>query len=238
VETKITGTVTPVLEVDLNAGEMVLATTGQMSWMTPSIQMKTTTAAGGSSGFFGGLKRALGGGGLFMTEYSAPAAPGHVSFAAHVPGQIVAMPVEPARGYMVHRHGFMCGTSGVQIGTALQRKLGVGIFGGVGFVLQHVTGTGTAWLELGGEIVERDLAGGESLLVHPGHIGAFDDRVTFDVETIKGVKNALFGGEGIFVVRLTGPGRIWLQTLTVPGLAHALVPYLPKASSSSSSDDT
>ena len=111
---------------------------------------------------------------------------------------------------------------------ALQRSLGAGVFGGEGFVLQRLGGTCSAWVELGGEIVSHDLAAGEMLLVHPGHVGMFEESVAFDITTIRGITNALFGGDGIFLVQLTGPGRIWLQTLTMPNLAHALSPYLPR----------
>jgi uncharacterized protein (AIM24 family) len=129
---------------------------------------------------------------------------------------------------MVHRHGFLCGTQGVVLTAALQRSLGAGIFGGEGFVLQHVTGNCQAWVALGGEIVNPELQAGETLLVHPGHVGMFEDSVTFDITTIPGIKNAIFGGDGLFLVRLVGPGRVWLQTMTVPTLAHALAPYMPR----------
>ena len=111
---------------------------------------------------------------------------------------------------------------------ALQRSLGAGVFGGEGFVLQKLSGTCTAWVELGGEIISHELAAGELLLVHPGHVGMFEESVAFDITMIKGITNALFGGDGLFLVQLTGPGRIWLQTLTMPNLAHALSPYLAR----------
>ncbi|HEY2132991.1 MAG TPA: TIGR00266 family protein [Acetobacteraceae bacterium] len=224
--TRITGTTMPVLEIGLEAGEMIVAEPGEMSWMTTNIALRTTTATAGARGLWGAVARALGGGGLFMTEFTAQGGQGAVAFAAKLPGTIMQVDVQPGRGFMVHRHGFLCATQGVELGTGFQRSLGAGIFGGNGLVLQRIGGMCSAWVELGGEVVTYDLAAGEALQVHPGHVGMFEDSVTFDVTVIPGIANALFGGDGLFVARLTGPGRIWLQTLTVPNLAHALSPYL------------
>jgi uncharacterized protein (AIM24 family) len=132
---------------------------------------------------------------------------------------------------MIHRHGFLCATSQIQIGVGFQQSLGAGIFGGDGFLLQKVSGQGTTWLELSGELVVRDLQPGETLRVHPGHVGAFQASVSFQITTVPGIKNMIFGGDGIFLASLTGPGRIWLQTLPISKLAHALVPYLPHETS-------
>jgi uncharacterized protein (AIM24 family) len=151
-----------------------------------------------------------------------------VAFAAKVPGSTMEVHVAPGSSYMVHRHGFLCGTEGVELSIGFQRSLGAGIFGGEGMILQKIAGSATAWVELGGEIVTYDLKAGESLKVHPGHIGMFESTVNFDITLIPGLKNALFGGDGLFIAQLTGPGKIWLQTLTMPNLAHALVPYLGK----------
>jgi uncharacterized protein (AIM24 family) len=161
-----------------------------------------------------------------MTEYSAQSGNGVVGFAAKVPGSIMEVAVQPGTSYMIHRHGFLCATQGVELSTGFQRSLGSGLFGGEGFVLQRLAGSCTAWIELGGEIVTYDLQPGESLQVHPGHIGMFEGTVNFDIVFMRGIKNALFGGDGLFIARLTGPGKVWLQSLTVPGLAHALQPYI------------
>ncbi|HUB12966.1 MAG TPA: AIM24 family protein [Acetobacteraceae bacterium] len=225
-QSRITGTTLPVLEIGLEPNDVVVATPGELSWMTPNVQLRTTTNTGGSRGLWGAITRAVSGGGLFMTEFSSTNGLGAVAFAAKVPGQIMELQVQPGRGYLVHRHGFLCGTLGVELTAALQRSLGAGIFGGEGFILQRLSGTCTAWVELGGEIVSHELAPGESILVHPGHVGIFEESVAFDITTIRGISNALFGGDGLFLVQLTGPGRIWLQTLTMPNLAHALSPYL------------
>jgi uncharacterized protein (TIGR00266 family) len=226
-KTKITGTTLPVLEVSLEgANEMIIAEPGEFSWMTESVTLKTTTMTAGAKGLFGVLGRALSGGGLFMTEYTAPSGTGLIAFAAKVPGQIMQVDVAPGKGYMVARSGFLCATQGVSLSVGFQKSLGAGLFGGNGFILQHLEGTCSAWIEIGGEIVTYDLAAGESLQVHPGHIGMFEDSVKFDLRFMKGITNAFFGGDGLFIGNLTGPGKVWLQTLTLPNLAHALQPYI------------
>jgi uncharacterized protein (TIGR00266 family) len=227
-QTRIQGTTMPVLEVQLDPNESVFSESGELSWMTASIQMTTHTQAGGGGGLFGVLKRVAGGGSLFMTEYRAYQYPGLVAFATKVPGHIV--PVELGQGpeYMVHRHGFLCATPQVTLSVGFQQSLGAGIFGGDGFLLQKVGGYGTAWLELSGELIRQDLAPGEVLRVHPGHVGAFQSTVGFQITMVPGLKNMIFGGDGIFLAVLTGPGSIWLQTLPISRLAHQISEYLPR----------
>lgn len=227
-KSKITGTTLPVLEIGLEPGDTVVAEPGEFSWMTENVQLKTTTMTAGAKGLFGVLGRALSGGGIFMTEYTAPSGNGLIAFAAKVPGQIMQVDVQPGHGYLIHRHGFLCATQGLELSIGFQQSLGAGIFGGNGFVLQKLAGTCSAWIELGGEIVTYDLQAGESIQVHPGHIGMFQDSVNFDIRTMRGITNAIFGGDGLFIAHLTGPGKVWLQTLTLPNLAHALMPYMGK----------
>ena len=227
-KSKITGTTLPVLEIGLEPGDTIVAEPGEFSWMTENVALKTTPMTAGAKGIFGILGRALSGGGIFMTEYSVPSGNGLIAFAAKVPGQIVQLDVEPGHGFMIHRHGFLCATHGVELAVGFQQSLGAGIFGGNGFVLQKLTGTCSAWVELGGEIVIYDLQPGESIQVHPGHIGMFQDSVNFDIRMMRGIANALFGADGLFIAHLTGPGKVWLQTLTLPNLAHALLPYMGK----------
>jgi uncharacterized protein (TIGR00266 family) len=226
-QTRIQGTTMPVLEVQLDPNESVFSESGELSWMTASIQMATHTQMGGGGGLFGVLKRVAGGGSIFMTEYRAYQYPGLVAFATKVPGHIV--PIELGQGpeYLVHRHGFLCATPQVNISVGFQQSLGAGIFGGDGFLLQKVSGYGTAWLELSGELIQRTLAPGEVLRVHPGHVGAFQSTVNFQITMVPGIKNMIFGGDGIFLAILTGPGTIWLQTLPISRLAHQISEYLP-----------
>jgi uncharacterized protein (TIGR00266 family) len=225
-KSKLTGTTLPVLEIGLESGDVIVAEPGEFSWMTENVNLKTTTMTAGAKGILGVLGRALSGGGLFMTEYSVGSGDGLIAFAAKVPGQIMQVDVQPGHGFMIHRHGFLCATAGLELAMGFQKSLGAGIFGGNGFVLQHLGGTCTAWIELGGEIVTYDLQPGESLQVHPAHIGMFEDSINFDMRFMRGITNALFGGDGLFIAHLTGPGKVWLQTLTLPNLAHALLPYL------------
>ncbi len=230
-QTRIQGTTMPVLDVLLQPNESVYSESGELSWMTSSIQMTTHTQMGGGGGFFGALKRVAGGGSLFMTEYRAMQYPGEVSFASKVPGHIVPVEIGPGNEYMFHRHGFLCATPQVTIGVGFQQSLGAGIFGGNGFLLQKVAGQGTAWLELSGELIVKDLAPGEVLRVHPGHVGAFQASVGFQIMMVPGIKNMIFGGDGIFLAVMQGPGRIWLQTLPISRLAHQIGEYLPRTES-------
>ena len=233
-EPKIIGTVLPVLELNMQPGDKVFAESGQLSWMSMAIQMQTSTTAGGQQGgFFGTLGRAVAGGTIFMTEYTAAGGPGLLTFAAKLPGQILPIQVAPNQGYLVHRHGFMCGTIGVQFSIGFQQRLGAGIFGGTGFRMQRLQGQGSAWVELNGEVVTYDLQPGNTIRVHPGHVGMYEEKVQFNITTVPGIKNALFGGDGIFLATLTGPGRVWLQSMSMPHLAHAIAEYLPRPESSS-----
>jgi uncharacterized protein (AIM24 family) len=222
----IAGTTMPVLQIGLDPGEIIVAEPGEFAWMSDNIQLHTTTQTAGARGLFGAIGRALSGGGLFMTEYSPAGGPGLVAFAAKVPGTIHQVEVLPGHSYMIHKHGFLCATQGVNLSIGFQRQLGSGLFGGNGFVMQRLAGPCTAFVELGGESVLYDLRPGESIQVHPGHVGMFQDSVNFDIVFMRGIRNALFGADGLFIARLTGPGKVWLQSMTVPNLAHALSPYL------------
>jgi uncharacterized protein (TIGR00266 family) len=227
-QTRIQGTTMPVLDVLLEPNESVFSESGELSWMTSSIQMTTHTQMGGGGGIFGVLKRVASGGSLFMTEYRAYQYAGEVSFATKVPGHIVPVQVAPGSEYLVHRHGFLCATPQVTLNIGFQQSLGAGIFGGNGFILQKVGGVGTAWLELSGELILKTLAPGEVLRVHPGHVGAFQASVGFNITTVPGIKNAIFGGDGIFLAVLQGPGTVYLQTLPISRLAHQIGEYLPR----------
>jgi uncharacterized protein (TIGR00266 family) len=225
-QTEVKGTTLPVLEVTLDAGEEIISTHGELSWMTPNLEMSQTANTGGTKGFMAGLKRMAGGGGLFLTRYRAPQGQGTVAFAAKMPGRIFPVEISGAGGYLVHRHGWLCGTPGITPTVALQQSFRGGLWGGDGFVLEKLEGQGTAWIELSGEIVTYDLVPGQSLLVHPGHVGLFQDSVSFQITRIPGIANKLFGGDGYHLVALTGPGSIWLQSMPIAILAQSLAPYL------------
>ena len=215
----------------MNPGDKIISEPGRFSWMSSKVNLQTSAMSAGATSMFGVLGRAISGGGLFMNEYDASAEHSLLAFAAKVPGSIMEVQLKAGQTYMVHRHGFLCGTEGIELGIGFQRSLGAGIFGGDGLILQKLSGTATAWVELGGEIVTYDLAANQTIQVHPGHVGMFEGSVNFDVTLIPGLKNAFFGGDGLFIARLTGPGKVWLQTLTMPNLANAIAPYLPSGDS-------
>jgi uncharacterized protein (AIM24 family) len=228
-QAEIKGTTMPILVVTLGHGEAVVSAHGELAWMTDTIQMSQTMNAGGGAGGGGlmqGLKRVLGGGGLFLTRYEGP---GAITFAAKVPGHIMPVEIAPGDAYFVHRHGWLCGTPGIVPSVGLQQTFRGGMWGGDGFVLQKLEGQGTAWIELSGELTTYDLPPGQTLLVHPGHVGMFQGSVQFTVTRMPGIANAFFGGDGFHLVALTGPGRVWLQSMPLAVLAHAISQYLPQA---------
>ncbi|MFF7636103.1 TIGR00266 family protein [Kitasatospora sp. NPDC008050] len=225
----VKGSTMPVLEVELESGESLVSAHGELSWMSANMQMsQTTNAGGGRGGLMNTLKRAVGGGGIFLTQYQAQGGPALVAFAAKVPGHIVPVDIAPGRGMLVHRHGWVCGTPGVSPTVALQQSFRGGLWGGEGFVLQRLQGQGRAWVELSGELTQYTLGPGQTMLVHPGHVGMFEESVQFSITRVPGIANKVFGGDGYHLVALTGPGQIWLQSMPLSNLAHALEPYLAR----------
>ncbi len=231
---RVIGTTMPVLEITLDPGESVLSEAGEFSWMTDSIELAMSTGSGPAQGLGGkgglgkALKRMAGGGTFLFNTYTAQGGPGMVSFATKLPGHIFPVDIGPGEEYMAHRHGFLAGTPGLELSVALQQSFRGGIFGGEGFLLQHLSGAGRAWIELSGEVMTFDLVAGQSMRVHPGHVGLFQGTVTFSVVRVPGITNRYLGGDGHHFAVLTGPGRIWLQSMPLPMLAGALEPYLER----------
>jgi uncharacterized protein (AIM24 family) len=228
---RIRGTLTPVLDIHLAPGERLVSEAGELAWMDDNIELRTaaTGMAGGHHGLGGVMKslgRAVSGGSFWMTEYIAPQAPGLVVFATKLPGSILELPVN-GEEYLVHRHGFLCGYGDVSMSIGLQRRLGAGIFGGAGFIMQRVGGQGTLFIELPGEVTEYNLNAGSSIRVHPGHVGLLESSVQLELVTVPGIKNKMFGNDGLFLAHLSGPGKVWLNSLSMPALAQSLIPYLP-----------
>ncbi|MFN8109624.1 MAG: AIM24 family protein [Thermoleophilia bacterium] len=220
------GTTMPVLEVHLAQGESVFAESGQYAWLSPNVDVHT--AAMGMSGaddMVGAVMRTFGGGTFFMTRFTGTEEPGNVVFALKNPGVFKHVKVEPGSSFMLHRHGFICADEGVVLQTGLQRKLGVGLFGGAGFVMQRLTGRGDAMVQFGGEVFPQHLKAGQSVRVHPGHLGMYEEHMQLEFDHIKGIRNKLFG-DGLFLARLHGPGTVWLQSFTLAALAHSLEPYM------------
>jgi len=232
----IAGTTMPVLELTLEQGERVIAEGGDVSWLTPGFDIETSTAfgSGDKGGFMSGLKRMVGGGQLFLTQYTATTPGCFVAFAAQLPGTIRELTIDPRDEFMVQSGAFMASTVDVEVSVGLQKKLGAGIFGGAGVVFQKLAGNGTAWVQLAGEIVEYDLQAGQSLLIHPGHLALYRAEMPLEFATIKGIKNKFFG-DSLFLAQLHGPGHVWLQSMTPAKLAAAIQPYLPDNSSPSNS---
>jgi uncharacterized protein (TIGR00266 family) len=232
----ISGTTMPVLEVHLTPGESVVAESGQLGWFDDGIELETSTAMAGADGVWDAAKRSLGGGTFFMTRYTSTTQPGMVAFPARLPGKIFQIPLGPGRSYVIQRHGFLAGLEGAELSTAFHPgHVGSAALGGFGFLLQKLEGVGHAWIELAGEISEYDLEAGWTLHVHPAHVGVIEGTVAYELATVPGIKNKVFGGDGLFLLRLTGPGKVWLQSLSLPMLAHALEPYLPQTANGTTS---
>lgn len=227
---EITGTVMQALSIELERGETIVSQTHQMAWMTDAIAMNTHTGGG----LFAGLKRAMSGGSMFITEYSA-GSHGSLAFAPRFPGKIIAMQLAPGQSLICRRETFLCAEKSISLDIAFQQRLGAGFFAGEGFILQRVTGPGTVFLDLSGEVIEKVLAPGERLRVHAGHIGIQEPTVSTDIQMVRGFRNVLFGGEGLFLATLTGPGRIWLQTMPILNLAEEIARHLPGSESSAGS---
>jgi uncharacterized protein (AIM24 family) len=226
---QIHGTTMPVLSLHLDPGESVVAEVGEFSWMTDAIQMSTGIAGDlASEPLMDTLGRAYGSP-LLTSTYTAQGGPGTISFAAKVPGSILPVEVGPGTEYLVHRHGFLAGTPGVEISVGFRQSFRAGIFAGEGFVLHRIAGRGRAWAELSGQVIPHELAPGESLRVHPGHVGLVEMSVAFQVVRVPGITNRYFGGDAHYFAELSGPGTVWLQSMPLPQLAASLVPYLPAA---------
>ena len=219
---RIKGTVLPVLEVILEDGERIVAQSGELSWISDAINMRPTSGPLG-----GALGRMLGGQSFLLTEYSAKGDQGLVGFAAKMPGNFIALDLGGG-AYYSHRHGFVAGEPGVSVSIGFQKSFSAGVFGGDGFILQKLSGKGRCWVELSGEVVEYTLQADEHLRVHPGHVGVFEESVSFTMTTVPGIANKVFGQEEFFLARLGGPGHVWLQSMPLPQLASALLDFLPK----------
>jgi len=227
-EETIHGTTMPVLELSLADGESIVSEAGEFSWMSDAIQMATNTGGGmGGKGIMGAVKRAVSGASFMMTTYTAQGGAGSIAFASKVPGHILPIDVSPGNEFMVHRHGFMAATPGIELSMGFQQSFRGGVFGGEGFILQKIGGTGRAFVDLSGEVIVYDLAAGQSMRVHPGHAGLFQASVTFTVQKVPGLANRYMGSDGHHFAVLTGPGRIWLQSMPIAVLAGVIGEYMP-----------
>lgn len=236
IDYKIIGDDMQCVEIELDPNETVVAEAGSFMMMNQGIEMKTIfgDGSGQDSGIFGKLwgagKRMLTGESLFMTAYTHRGmGKSHVSFAAPYPGKIIPMDLSEMGGKIIcQKDAFLCAAQGVAVGIEFQKKLGAGFFGGEGFIMQKLEGDGLAFLHAGGTIVEKQLQAGEQLRVDTGCLVAFTQNVDYDIQFVGGIKNTLFGGEGLFFASLRGPGKVWIQSLPFSRLAVRIMASAPK----------
>ena len=219
---RILGETLPVVEVRLNAGEAMYTQSGGMAWMSEGLTLDSNI----KGGLMKGIGRMFTGESLFMATYTAVRPDCIIAFASTVPGRI--LPVDLSRTSLICQKGaFLCAQPTVEVSTVFTKKLSAGFFGGEGFILQQLKGSGMAFLEVDGDVVEKTLAPGEVMKVDTGNVFAFEPTVSYEIETIKGVKNMLFGGEGLFLTRLTGPGKIYMQTMNIAEFTGRIAQGLP-----------
>ena len=221
-EYQIQGEMMPVVICKLDAGETMITEKGSMAWMSPNMEMNTTA---------GGIGKALGrmfsGESIFQNRYTAKSGPGLIAFASSFPGSVRAVEITPDRPVIVQKTAFLASTEGVKLSVFFQKKMGAGFFGGEGFIMQKLSGRGMAFLEIDGHAVEYELTAGQKLVVDTGNLAMVDPTCSIDIQTVKGAKNVLFGGEGLFNTVVTGPGRVILQARPVSACAGAITAYLP-----------
>ncbi len=212
----------PVLVCQLDANETMISEGGGMSWMSPNMQMDTS--AGGIGKMLGRMVTRES---IFQNKYTAVGGVGEIAFASSFPGEIVPLEIGPGKEYICQKSAFLASTCGVELSIHFKKKLGTGLFGGEGFIMQRLSGNGIAFIEVDGSLIRYQLVPGQKIIVDTGHVVMMSSTCSMDVQTVKGAKNILFGGEGLFNTVVTGPGEVVLQTMPVPKLAQALIPYIP-----------
>ncbi|MBQ8980514.1 MAG: TIGR00266 family protein [Eubacterium sp.] len=212
----------PVAICNLEPNETMITEGGGMSWMSPNMEMKTTS----NGGIGKMLGRMVTKESMFQNKYTALGGPGMIAFASSLPGEIMALEIAPGSEYIAQKSAFLASTEGVQLSTFFQKKLGAGIFGGEGFIMQKLSGQGTAFVEVDGASIKYQLAAGQQLIVDTGHVVLMSASCSMDIQSVKGVKNMLFGGEGLFNTVVTGPGEVIIQTMPIYKLAGAIQPYV------------
>lgn len=211
----------PIVVCYLNSGEQMITEKGSMIWMTPNMAMETV--GGGVGKMF---SKALSGESVFQNIYTARG-DGMITFGSSFPGRVVAVEILPGKEFIVQKSAFLAAERGVNLSIHFNKKAGVGFFGGEGFIMQKLSGRGMAFVEIDGDLVEYELGAGQKMVVDTGNVAGFESTVSIDVQAVSGVKNVLFGGEGLFNTVLTGPGRIWLQTMPIVNVASSIRPYIP-----------
>ena len=220
---KIEGTPLPVVICQMEDGETIITEKGSMSWMSPNMEMETTS----NGGFGKALGRMFAGESIFQNKFTARDGEGLIAFASSFPGDIRAIEITPDRPVIVQKSAFLAGEAGVDISVFFQKKLGAGFFGGEGFIMQKLSGSGTVFVEIDGSSVEYQLAAGQQMVIDTGYLAMMDATCSMDVVANKGMKNMIFGGEGFFNTVVTGPGKIVLQTMPISTVASAIIPFVP-----------
>jgi len=227
---RIDGTTLQVVTIELEAGEVIYSESGGMSWMSANVEMKTHSGGGIGKMF----KRAVSGESLFITDFYVDRGRGTVAFACEFPGKIIPFNLKQGESIIVQKDAFMCAEKSVDMDMHFRKRLGTGFFGGEGFIMQRISGPGLAFLEVDGEVVEYDLEPGQHLKVDTGHLAAMEPTVDFDVTMVKGFRNVLLGGEGLFLASVRGPGKVWLQTMPMSKLAQKIARFMPQTGNSGS----
>ena len=220
---EIKGEPLPVVICHLEAGEKMITEGGAMSWMSPNMNMETTT----NGGLGKALGRSLSGESMFQNIYTAQGGPGMIAYASCFPGSIRAFEIAPGKEMIFQKTAFLASEASVSLETAFKKKLGAGFFGGEGFIMQKVSGSGIMFAEFDGYVVEYELEAGQQLVIDTGHVAAMSASCTLDIQSVKGAKNKFFGGEGFFNTVVTGPGHLWLQTMPLANMADAIRQYIP-----------
>ena len=224
---EIEGGSLPVVLCYPEMGQTLCTQSGAMSWMSPNMQMQTNSG--------GGIKKALGrlfsGDSIFMNEYTPQGGNGMIAFASSFPGSIIPFEITNGNGIIVQKSGFLAMEKGLDLSVFFQKSLGRGFFGGEGFIMQRISGEGTAFVEIDGYCKEYTLAAGESIIVDTGYLAAMSETCTMDIQMVQGAKNIFLGGEGLFHTVITGPGKVYLQSMPISNIAERLIPYLPTSSS-------
>ena len=220
---QIQGDTLPVVICQLEGGEQMITEGGAMSWMSPNMKMETTSGGGIGKA----LGRAFAGERLFQNIYTAQGGTGIIAFASSFPGSIRAFQIEPGKDMIFQKSAFLAGEMGIELSVHFRKKIGSGLFGGEGFIMQRVSGYGTMFAEFDGHVVEYELQPGQQIVVDTGHLAAMTATCSMDIQSVPGMKNMLFGGEGFFNTVITGPGKVWLQTMPISNVAGAIRPYIP-----------
>ena len=220
---QIQGDTLPVVICELEDGEQMVTERGSMSWMSPNMKMDTSTN-GGIGKAFG---RMFSGESMFQNTYTSQGGKGLIAFASSFPGSIKAFEVRPGQEYIFQKKAFLASEAGVSLTVHFQKKVASGLFGGDGFILQRVSGNGIVFAEFDGHVVEYDLQPGQQIVIDSGYLAAMTASCQMDIQTVPGLKNMVFGGEGLFNTVITGPGHVWLQTMPISSVANALRPYFP-----------